>query len=48
MNITELLAFSVENNASDLHVSTGLPPMVRIAGELRKLNLPQMHSQQVT
>lgn len=40
MDITELLAFSVKNGASDLHISAGLPPMIRVDGELRKINLP--------
>ncbi|HAD88997.1 MAG TPA: twitching motility protein PilT, partial [Alteromonas macleodii] len=37
MDITELLAFSVKNNASDLHLSAGLPPIIRVDGEMRKL-----------
>ncbi|MDO7086670.1 type IV pilus twitching motility protein PilT [Pseudocolwellia sp. AS88] len=40
MDITELLAFSVENNASDLHLSTGTPPSIRVDGDVRKLNIP--------
>ena len=32
MDITELLAFSVKNGASDLHLSAGLPPMIRVDG----------------
>lgn len=40
MNITELLDFSVKQNASDLHLSAGVPPMVRVDGEVRKLTLP--------
>ena len=36
MDITELLAFSVKNNASDLHLSAGLPPISRVDGELRR------------
>jgi twitching motility protein PilT len=39
MDITELLAFSVKNNASDLHLSAGLPPMIRVDGDVRRLNL---------
>jgi len=38
MNITELLAFSVKQNASDLHLSAGVPAMIRVDGEIRKLN----------
>lgn len=40
MDITELLNFSVKHNASDLHLSAGVPPMVRVDGDLRKLNVP--------
>ncbi len=40
MDITELLAFSVENNASDLHLSSGTPPSIRVDGDVRKLNIP--------
>lgn len=40
MDITELLAFTVKNNASDLHISAELPPMIRVNGELRRINLP--------
>lgn len=39
MDITELLAFAVKNNASDTHISAGLPPMVRINGDIKRLNV---------
>ena len=39
MDITELLAFSVKNGASDLHLSAGMPPMIRVDGEVRRINL---------
>lgn len=42
MEITELLAFSVKNKASDLHLSAGVPPMIRVDGELRRVNLPAL------
>ncbi|MDR3352671.1 MAG: type IV pilus twitching motility protein PilT [Zoogloeaceae bacterium] len=42
MDITELLAFGVKNQASDLHLSAGLPPMIRVHGDIRKINLPVM------
>jgi len=47
MDITELLAFSVKNNASDLHLSAGLPPMIRVDGDVRRINLPPMDHKQV-
>ena len=40
MDITELLAFSVKNGASDLHLSAGLPPMIRVDGDVRRINVP--------
>lgn len=47
MDITELLAFTVKNKASDLHLSAGLPPMIRVDGELRRINLPAMDDREV-
>lgn len=47
MNITELLAISVKNNASDLHLSSGLPPLIRVDGDIRRLNMPSLNHQQV-
>lgn len=42
MDINELLAFSVQNKASDLHLSAGLPPIIRVDGEMRRLNVPEL------
>jgi twitching motility protein PilT len=39
MDITQLLAFSVKNKASDLHLSAGLPPMIRVNGDVRRINV---------
>ena len=47
MNIVELLAFVVKNNASDLHLSAGMPPMIRVHGEIRRINLPAMEHKDV-
>ena len=47
MDITELLAFSVRNKASDLHLSAGMPPMIRVNGEVRRINLPAMQHKEV-
>ncbi len=47
MDITELLAFSAKQGASDLHLSAGLPPMIRIDGDIRRVNLPAMEHKQV-
>ena len=42
MDIAELLAFSVKNGASDLHLSAGLPPMIRVDGDMRRINIPEL------
>ncbi|HET8705374.1 MAG TPA: type IV pilus twitching motility protein PilT [Pseudomonadales bacterium] len=47
MDITELLAFSAKNGASDLHLSAGLPPMIRVDGDVRRINLPPLDHKQV-
>jgi len=47
MDITELLAFVVKNKASDLHLSSGLPPMIRVHGDVRRINLPSMEHKDV-
>ena len=47
MDIAELLAFSVKNSASDLHLSSGLPPMLRVHGDVRRINLPAMEHKDV-
>jgi twitching motility protein PilT len=47
LDITELLAFSVKNKASDLHLSAGLPPIIRVDGEMRKLNIPALDHKEV-
>ncbi len=47
MDITELLAFSAKNGASDLHLSAGLPPMIRVDGEVRRINLPPLEHKEV-
>ena len=42
MDITELLAFSAKNGASDLHLSADLPPMIRVDGDVRRVNIPPL------
>jgi twitching motility protein PilT len=42
MEIAELLAFGVKNKASDLHLSAGLPPMIRVHGDVRRINVPAL------
>ena len=47
MDITQLLAFSVKNKASDLHLSAGLPPMIRVHGDVRRINVEALEHKQV-
>ena len=47
MDITQLLAFSVKNKASDLHLSAGLPPMIRVHGDVRRINIEPLDHKQV-
>ena len=47
MDISELLAFSVKNKSSDLHLSAGLPPMIRVHGDVRRINLPPLEHKDV-
>ncbi len=42
MDIFELLAFSAKNKASDSHLSVGLPPIIRVHGDVRRINLPAL------
>jgi twitching motility protein PilT len=47
MEISDLLAFSVKNKASDLHLSAGLPPMIRVHGDVRRINVPVLEHKDV-
>ena len=47
MDIGELLAFGVKNGASDLHLSAGLPPMIRVDGDVRRINVPSLEHKTV-
>ena len=47
MDIAQLLAFGVKQGASDLHLSSGLPPMIRVDGDIRRINVPEMDHKQV-
>ena len=42
VDIAQLLAFSVKNNASDLHLSAGVPPMIRVDGDVKRVNMPPL------
>eukprot|EP00487_Bulimina_marginata_P007982 TRINITY_DN29846_c0_g1_i1.p1 TRINITY_DN29846_c0_g1~~TRINITY_DN29846_c0_g1_i1.p1 ORF type:complete len:120 (+),score=18.45 TRINITY_DN29846_c0_g1_i1:71-430(+) len=47
MDITELLAFSVQHKASNLHLSSGVAPMIRVDGDVRRINIPALEDKDV-
>ncbi len=47
MDITELLTFSAKNKASDLHISAGEPPMIRVDGDIRRINIPPLEHKDI-
>ncbi|MCC7328559.1 MAG: type IV pilus twitching motility protein PilT [Gammaproteobacteria bacterium] len=47
VDIAQLLAFSVKNNASDLHLSAGVPPMIRVDGDVKRINMPPLSHKEV-
>ncbi|MCP4950511.1 MAG: twitching motility protein PilT, partial [Proteobacteria bacterium] len=44
MDLSELLAFSVKNGASDIHISVGLPPLIRIDGDIGRIKVDPLAS----
>jgi len=47
MDVSELLAFTVKNNASDLHISSGEPPLIRIHGDMTRIKMPNLDPREV-
>lgn len=47
MDISQLLAFSIKQGASDLHLSAGMPPVIRVDGDVRRVDLPAMSHEEV-
>ncbi len=47
MDITELLSFSVQQKASDLHITAGMPPMIRVDGEIRRIKMNALEDKEV-
>ncbi len=47
MDVSELLAFTVKNGASDLHISSGEPPMIRIHGDMTRIKMPELGEREV-
>jgi twitching motility protein PilT len=48
MDILDLLNYGVKNNASDLHLSAGVPPMIRVDGDMRRLKTTDRITMEVT
>src|SRR5499425_3618045 len=47
VDIAQLLAFAVKNNASDLHLSSGVPPIIRVDGDVKRINMPALKHKEV-
>lgn len=47
IDVSQLLAFSTKNKASDLHLSAGVPPMIRVDGDIRRINMPPLEHRDV-
>jgi twitching motility protein PilT len=47
VDIAQLLAFAVKNNASDLHLSGGMPPLIRVDGDIKRINMPSLSHKEV-
>ncbi len=47
LDLSELLSFSVKSNASDLHLSSGMPPMIRIDGQIKRINVEPLTAERV-
>ena len=47
LDIAQLLAFAVKNRASDLHLSAGVPPMIRVDGDMKRVNMPALSHKEV-
>lgn len=47
MDLTQLLAFTMQNNASDLHLSAGSPPIIRVYGSLKRVKMEPLSSDDI-
>lgn len=46
MDIAQLLQFAFQQDASDLHISAGEPPMIRVNGDVKRIKAPPLSSEQ--
>jgi twitching motility protein PilT len=47
MDISELLRFVLDSKGSDLHLSAGEPPIIRVHGEMTKVDLPALDKEEM-
>ena len=47
MDLTQLLAFTMQNDASDLHLSAGSPPIIRSSGQLKRVKADPLSSEDI-
>lgn len=47
MDLTQLLAFTMQNNASDLHLSAGSPPIIRVSGAMKRVKAEPLGSDDI-
>lgn len=47
MEINKLLEFTVSNNGSDLHLSAGMPPMIRVDGDMKRIDMPALEDKTI-
>ena len=47
MDLTQLLAFTMQNNASDLHLSASCPPIIRVDGEMKRVKTEALSSEDI-
>ncbi|MEL6301270.1 MAG: type IV pilus twitching motility protein PilT [Pseudomonadota bacterium] len=47
VDVAQLLTFTVKNKASDLHLSAGVPPMIRVDGDIKRVNMPALTHKEV-
>ena len=46
LSVPALLRFAVAQKASDLHLSAGEPPMLRIHGDIHRIDMPPLAAEQ--
>ncbi|AEP09854.1 type IV pilus twitching motility protein PilT [Micavibrio aeruginosavorus] len=47
MDILQLLRFTIQNNASDLHLSPTNPPVIRVNGEMKRIKADPLQSDDI-